>query len=116
VSFSYTVVVPYEFGFYRGSCLLLSNLRPFHDELVKGVQVPFFLLPLLFSILVDPVRCGLSLSLVGVCFSFGFISSVPIVAMVSGSKEGESRVSYRLLALLCLSPCMFVPSLTPTFL
>jgi hypothetical protein len=32
-----------------------SHLRPFHDELVKGVRVPFFLLPLLFS----PVRCGL---------------------------------------------------------
>jgi hypothetical protein len=44
----------------RGSCLLSSNLRPFHDELVEGVRVPLFLLPLLFSILVDLVRCGLS--------------------------------------------------------
>jgi hypothetical protein len=58
----------------------------------------------------------LSLSLVDVCCSFDFISLVPVVAMASGSKEGESRVSYYLLALLCSSPCMLVPSLTTTFL
>jgi hypothetical protein len=58
-----------------------------------------FLLPIFFSILVDPVRCGLSLSLDGVCCSFDFISLVLIIAMASGSKEGESCVSYCLLAL-----------------
>jgi hypothetical protein len=75
-----------------------------------------FLLPLFFSILVDLVRCGLSLSLVGVCCSFDFISSVLIVAMASGSKEGESHVSYCLLALPCSSPCMLVSSSTTIFL
>jgi hypothetical protein len=34
----------------------------------------------------------LSISLVGVCCSFDFISSVPVIAMVSGSEEGESCV------------------------
>jgi hypothetical protein len=53
------VVVPYEWVRIVGSCLLHSNLRPFHDELVKGVRIPFFL-PLLFSIPIDPERCGLS--------------------------------------------------------
>jgi hypothetical protein len=36
--------------------------------------------------------------------------------MASGSKEGESRVSFRLLALSCLSPCMLVPVQTVAFL
>ena len=61
--FSCTVAVPYEWVWIVGSCLLSSNLRPFHDELVKRVRIPFFS-PLLFSILVDPVRCGLRPSLV----------------------------------------------------
>jgi hypothetical protein len=53
-----------QVGLDRGSCLLPSNLRSFHDELVEGVRVRFFLLPLLFSIPIDLVRCGLSLWLV----------------------------------------------------
>jgi hypothetical protein len=54
------VVVPYELVWIMDR----ASFRPFHDELVEGVRVPFFLLPLLFSILVDLVRCGLSLWLV----------------------------------------------------
>jgi hypothetical protein len=58
----------------------------------------------------------LSLSLDGVCCSFDSISLVLIIAMASGSKEGESYVSYCLLALPCSSPCMLVPSSTAIFL
>ena len=61
--FSCTVMVPYEWVWIMGSCLLSSNLRPIHDELVERVRIPFFS-PLLVSILVDPVRCGLSPSFV----------------------------------------------------
>ena len=61
--FSCTVTVPYEWVWIVGSCLLSSNLRPFHDKLVEGVWIPIFS-TLLFSILVDPVRCGLIRSLV----------------------------------------------------
>jgi hypothetical protein len=61
VPFSCTVVVPYEWVRIIGSCLLSSNLRPFHDELVEGVRIMFFSLSLpLFSISVDLERCGLS--------------------------------------------------------
>jgi hypothetical protein len=43
VPFGCTVVVPYEWVWIVGSCLSTSNLRPFHGELVEGVQIPFFL-------------------------------------------------------------------------
>ena len=61
--FSCMVVVPYEWVWIVGSCLLSSNLCPFHDELVERVRIPFFS-PFLFSILINPVRCALSPSLV----------------------------------------------------
>ena len=61
--FSCTVIVPYEWVWIVGSCLLSSKLCPFYNELVERVRIPFFS-PLLFSILVDPVRYGLSPSLV----------------------------------------------------
>jgi hypothetical protein len=56
--------VPYKWAWIMGSYLLSFDLRPFHDEMVEGVQVPFFLFPLLFSIPVDLVKYGLSLWLV----------------------------------------------------
>jgi hypothetical protein len=56
--------------------LFLSNLHLFHDELVEGVQILFFLFSPLFSILVDPVRGGLSPLLVGAyCFLIPFPDS-----------------------------------------
>jgi hypothetical protein len=61
--FSCTIMVPYGWIWIVVSYLLSSNLRPSHDVLDEGVRVPFFL-PLLFSISVDLVRCGLSSSLV----------------------------------------------------
>jgi hypothetical protein len=61
--FSCTIVVPYKWVQIVASYLLSSNLRSFHDELVEGVWIPFFS-PLLFLILVDPIRCGLNPSLV----------------------------------------------------
>ena len=76
--FSCTVVVPYEWVWIMGSCLLSSNFHPFHDELVERVWIPFFS-PLLFSILVDPVRCGLSPSLFDVYCSLDSIPSIPVV-------------------------------------
>jgi hypothetical protein len=48
-----------------------------------------------------------------------FLDSIPSIvvdAMASGSKEGESRVPFRLLAVSCSSPCMLVPSWTVAFL
>jgi hypothetical protein len=51
-------------GLDHGTDPLFSNLHLFQDELVGGVRVPSFLLPLLFSIPIDLVRCGLSLWLV----------------------------------------------------
>jgi hypothetical protein len=63
VPFSCTVMVPYEWVRIVGSCLFYSNLRPFHDESVERVRIPFFY-PLLFLTPVDPVRCGLSSLLV----------------------------------------------------
>jgi hypothetical protein len=57
-------MVPYEKVRIVESCLFSSNFRLFHDELVERVQVPFFLLPLLFSIPVDLVRYGFSPRLV----------------------------------------------------
>ena len=76
--FSCTVIVPYEWVWIVGSCLLSSNLHPFHDELIERVSIPFFS-PLLFSILVNPVKCGLSPSLFGVYCSLDSIPSIPIV-------------------------------------
>jgi hypothetical protein len=64
VPFSCTVVVPYKWAWIVGSYLLSFDLRLFHDEMVKGVRVPFFLFPLLFSIPFDLVKYGLSLWLV----------------------------------------------------
>jgi hypothetical protein len=61
--FSCTVMVPYGWVWIVDSYLISSNLHPSYDMLDKGVRIPFFL-PLLFSILVDPVRCGLSSLLV----------------------------------------------------
>ena len=84
--FSCTVVVPYEWVQIVGSCLLSSNLRPFHEEFVERVWIPFFS-PLLFSILIDLVRCGLSLRLFGVYCSLDSIPSIPIVAMAHGSRK-----------------------------
>jgi hypothetical protein len=43
VPFGCMIVVPYEWVWIVGSCLSTSNLRPFHGELVEGVQIPFFL-------------------------------------------------------------------------
>jgi hypothetical protein len=92
----------------HGSCLLSSNLRLFHDELVEGVWVPLFLLPLLFSIPIDPVRCGLSPWLVWCLLLFDSTSPIPVVAMASGLEEGESYVFTHLLVVM-LNPCMLVP-------
>jgi hypothetical protein len=39
---SCTVVVPYEWVWIMGLCLLSFNLRLFHDELVEGARIPFF--------------------------------------------------------------------------
>ena len=75
--FSCTVVVPYEWVWIMGSCLLSSILRPFHDELIERVRIPFFS-PLLFLILVDPVTCGLSPSLFGVYCSLDSIPLIPV--------------------------------------
>jgi hypothetical protein len=47
-----------------------------HGELVERVRIPFFS-PLLFSIPVDPVRCGLSLSRVWCLLFFWFHSFDP---------------------------------------
>jgi len=76
--FSCTVMVPYEWVWIMGPCLLPSNLHSFHDRLFKRVRIPFFS-PLLFSILVDPVRCGLSPLLFGVYCSLDSIPLIPIV-------------------------------------
>ena len=76
--FSCTVIVPYEWVWIVGSCLLSSNLHPFHDELIERVSIPFFS-PLLFSILVNPVKCGLSPSLFGVYCSLDSIPSILVV-------------------------------------
>ena len=76
--FSCTVVVPYEWVWIIGSCLFSFNLHPFHDELVERVWFPLFS-PLLLSILIDPVRCGLSPLLFGVYCSLDSIPSIPIV-------------------------------------
>jgi hypothetical protein len=89
--FSCTVVVPYEWVWIVGSCLLSSNLRPFHDELVKRVRIPFFS-PLLFSILVDLARCGLSPSLVGVIALLIPFLRFPSFVMASRSNEAKYRV------------------------
>jgi hypothetical protein len=40
--FSCMVMVPYEWVWIMGSCLLSSNLRLFHNKLVEGVRIPFF--------------------------------------------------------------------------
>jgi hypothetical protein len=50
-----------------------------------------------------------SLGLFGVCCSFHSTPPIPVIAMASGSKEGESCISSYLLVLTCLSPCMLVP-------
>jgi hypothetical protein len=101
VQFSCTVVVPYEWVWIVESYLLSSNLRPSHDMLDEGVQVPFFL-PLLFSIPVDPSRCGLSLFACSVFVAlFYSLSLILIVTMSCGSKEGESCASLRLVVLPC---------------
>jgi hypothetical protein len=103
---SCTVMVRYEWVWIVGSYPLSSNLHSFHGELVKRVRIPFFF-PLLFSIPIDLIRCGLSPWLVALLILFlRFLS----FAMASGSKEGESCVSFRLLALPCSSPYMLVPS------
>jgi hypothetical protein len=102
------VVVPYEWVWIVGSCLLSFNLRLFHDELVEGARIPFFSLFPLFSIPIDPERCGLSPLLVWCCFSFNSIPLIPVVAMACGSKESESCVFTRLLVVV-LNPCMLVP-------
>ena len=84
-------MVPYEWVRIMGPCLLSSNLHPFHDELVERVQIPFFS-PLLFSILIDLVRCGLPFAcLVFIDLLIPFLRS-PSYAVASGSKEAESRV------------------------
>lgn len=44
VPFRCTVVAPYEWVWFRGSCLFASNIRPFHDELDERVWIPFLLL------------------------------------------------------------------------
>jgi hypothetical protein len=83
------------------SYLLSSNLRPSHDVLDEGVQVPFFL-PLLFSIPVDPVRCGLSLFACSVFVAlFDSLSLILVVTMSCGSKEGESCAFLHLVVLPC---------------
>jgi hypothetical protein len=89
--FSCTIAVPYEWVWIVGSCLLSSNLRPFRDELVKRVWIPFFS-PLLFSILVDLARCGLSPSLVGVIALLIPLLQFLSFVMASGSKEAKSHV------------------------
>ena len=38
--FSCMVVVPYEWVWIMGPCLLPSNLHPFHDKLVERVRIP----------------------------------------------------------------------------
>jgi hypothetical protein len=58
--YSCMVMVPYEKVWIVGSCLSFSNFRPFHDELVERVRIPFFIVPRLFSTPIEPVRCGLS--------------------------------------------------------
>jgi predicted AlkP superfamily pyrophosphatase or phosphodiesterase len=77
-------------GLDCGIVPLSSNLRPFHDELDEVERISLF--SLLFSVPVDPVRCGLSPLLVWSCCFLDFIPSIPIMAMASGSKGGESRV------------------------
>jgi hypothetical protein len=101
VQFSCMVVVPYEWVWIMESYLLSSNLCPCHDVLDEGVRVPFFL-PLLFSIPVDLVRCGLSLFARSVFVAlFDSLSLILVVTMTCGSKEGESCASLRLVVLLC---------------
>jgi hypothetical protein len=91
-----------------GIVLSTSNLRPFHDELDEVERISLFSLLLLVP--VDPVRCGLSPSLVGCLLVLNSISSIPSVAMASGSKESESCVFFpvfwffRVQALVCLYP------------
>jgi hypothetical protein len=91
-----------------GIMLSTSNLRPFHDELDEVERISLFSLLLLVPI--DLVRCGLSPSLVGCLLVLDSISSIPGVAMASGSKESQSRVFFpifwfsRVQALVCLYP------------
>ena len=101
------VMVPYEWVWIMGPCLLSSNLRPFHDELVERVRI-LFLSPLLFSILVDPVRCGLSPSLFDVYCSLDSIPSILVVCYGEWIK-GSWIPCPPPLVLSCLSPCMLVP-------
>jgi hypothetical protein len=64
----------------------------------------------LFSIPVDPVRCGLSLFACSVFVAlFDSIPPIPVVTKASGLKEVEPCASCRLLSLPCSSPCMLVP-------
>jgi hypothetical protein len=76
--FSCTVMVPYEWVWILGSCLLSFNLRPFHNELVEGVRIPFF------SLVLNPRWSSKMWIELFACLVF--------IAMASGSKEGESHV------------------------
>jgi predicted AlkP superfamily pyrophosphatase or phosphodiesterase len=87
--FSCTVMVPYEWVWIVGSCL---SLPTFARSMTSWMKWSVFHSSLLFSVPVDPVRCGLSPSLVWSCCFLDFIPSIPIMAMASGSKGGESHV------------------------
>jgi len=66
-----------------GLCLLSSNLHLFHDELVKGVLIPFFL-----SLVLNAGRSSKMLSepfcLFGAYCLLDSIPFIPVIALVSG--------------------------------
>ena len=92
-------------GLDRGIVPHSPNLRPLHDELVERVRIPLFS-HLLLSIFVDPVRRGLSPSLVWRLLFLDSIPLIPVVAMASGSKECESRSLFWFF-MHCFFCCLF---------
>jgi len=95
-----------QVGSDRGVIYLLSNRCSFHDELVERVWTPFF-----FSLVLNLHRSSkmwIEPLLLGWCIDS--ISMISAIAMASGSKEGESRISSPPFGSSCLNSCMLVPN------
>ena len=75
-----------------GPCLLPSNLRPFHDELVERVRDSILLSSFILNLRrsskmwIEPFACLVFIALLIPFLRF------PLFAMASGSKEAKSRV------------------------
>jgi hypothetical protein len=103
-----TILVPYEWVWFVGSCFLSSNLRPFYDELVKRVRIHSSLLSCSQSSL-NQSDVDWALCLFGVYCSLISIPSITVVCYSEWIKGRWILCLFLSFGSVVLNPCMLVP-------